>query len=123
MFCVVSLVICGASAWLVAGSREQKQSEKPYALIYGTVYGPNDLTVYGVRILIRRAEQKKPKWELWSNHAGEFAQRVPAGRADYVVRADLKGSKLLNGKKLAASPEVVVHIENDERSDISLHLK
>jgi hypothetical protein len=102
---------------------EQKHTEKPYALIYGTVYGPDDRPVYGVRVLIRRADQKKPKWELRSDHAGEFAQRVPAGHADYLVRADIKDIKLLNGKKLTEVPEVTVKIENDERANVSLHLK
>jgi hypothetical protein len=37
---------------------------------------------------------QKARWELYSNHTGEFAQRVPAGKADYVVWADLKGYKL-----------------------------
>jgi hypothetical protein len=58
-----------------------------------------------------------------SDHSGEFAQRLPAGKADYVVWADTKGLKLLNGKKLALAPEVTVHIQSDERADIGLHLK
>ena len=41
---------------------------------------------------------------------------------DYVVWADLKGYKAHNGRKLQAGPEVTVHIENDERADIGLHL-
>ncbi len=97
--------------------------EKPYALIFGTVWDPNGHPLYGVRVKIRRADQKKAHWELYSNHTGEFAQRVPAGKADYVVWADLKGYKLPSGKRLQAGPEVTVHIDNDERSDIGLHLK
>ena len=96
---------------------------KPYALIYGTVFGPDGFTVYGVRIKIRSVNEKKPRWELYSDHGGEFAQRVPAGQVDYVIWADLKGFKLPDGKKLHAGQEVTVHIQNDERADISLHLK
>jgi hypothetical protein len=98
------------------------RSEKPYALIFGTVWGPDDRPIYGIRVKIRRSSDKKPKWELISNHTGEFAQRVPAGKADYVVWADLKGVKLANGGKLQPGPEVPVHIEYDERTDIGLHL-
>lgn len=101
---------------------DQKKSDTPYALIYGTVFGPDGHTVYGIRVLIRRADQKKAKWELYSDHSGEFAQRVPAGKADYVVSADVRGRKLLNGKKIASNPEVTVNIENDERANVSLHL-
>jgi hypothetical protein len=102
---------------------EQLDPHKPYALIMGTVWGPDDRPVYGVKVKIRRADQKKAKWELMSDHSGEFAQRLPAGKADYVVWADTKGLKLLNGKKLALAPEVTVHIQSDERADIGLHLK
>src|SRR3984893_16431018 len=60
----------------------QLQPDQPYALIFGTVWGPDDRPIYGVRVKIRRAQDKKPKWELYSNHTGEFAQRVQAGKAD-----------------------------------------
>jgi hypothetical protein len=96
---------------------------KPYALIAGTVWGPDDRPVYGVHVKIRRADQKKAKWDLYSNHEGEFAQRLPAGKADYIVWADVKGLKLLNGKQLNPGDEVTVHITADERQDIGLHLK
>ena len=96
---------------------------KPYALIFGTVWGPDDRPIYGVHVKIRLADQKKAKWELYSDHQGEFAQRVPTGKADYIVWADLKGFKLLNGNKLQPGEEVTVHIEGDERQDIGLHLK
>jgi hypothetical protein len=96
--------------------------EKPYALIFGTVWGPDDRPVYGVKVKIRRADQKKPKWEQYSNHTGEFAQRVPPGKADYIVWVDLKGFKSLEYKSLHAGTEVTVHIENDERADIGVHL-
>jgi hypothetical protein len=95
---------------------------KPYALIFGTVFGPDGHSVYGVKVRIRRADQKKAHWEIYSDHAGEFGQRVPAGKADYVVAADLKGFKSPPGKHLKPGTEVTVHIQNDERADMSLHL-
>src|SRR5260370_1115345 len=67
-------------------------------------------------VMSRRADEKKAKWELYSDQRGEFAQRVPAGEADYIVWADVKTHKD------APPPEVKVHIENDERQDIGLHL-
>jgi hypothetical protein len=99
------------------------KADAPYALIFGTVWGPDNQAVYGVNVKIRRADQKKARWNLHSDHHGEFAQRVPAGRADYVVWADLKGYKPPDGKKLAAAAEVTVHVENDERVDTGVHLK
>jgi hypothetical protein len=125
---VVLLALASGPQWAPPARASQalpqgKRPAKPYALIYGTVFGPDDHTVYGVRIKIRPASEKKPRWELYSDHSGEFAQRVPAGQADYVIWADLKGFKLLDGKKLQAGQEVTVHVQNDERADISLHLK
>jgi hypothetical protein len=112
-----------ASSFAPVRAQAPQDPHKPYALIFGTVWGPDNRPVYGVPVKIRRAEQKKAKWELYSDHQGEFAQRVPAGKADYVVWTDLKGFKLLNGGKLQAGSEVTVHIEGDERQDIGLHLK
>lgn len=113
------ILVCGA----VAPAAAQKKPVKPYALIAGTVWGPDNRPVYGVRVKIRRAEEKKARWELYSNHTGEFAQRVPEGPGDYVVWADLKGFKSLNGIQLEPGDEVKVHIDNIERADIGLHLK
>jgi hypothetical protein len=94
----------------------------PYALIAGTVWGPDDRAAYGIIVRIRRVPDKKAKWEVYSDHSGEFAQRVPAGQADYVVWADLKGVKTTDGRALHLAEEVPVHVEYDERVDIGLHL-
>jgi hypothetical protein len=89
---------------------------KPYALIFGTVFGPDDRPAANVRIKIRRADQKKAKWELVSDRRGEFAQRFPAGAADYFVTTDVDKKYAIENK------EVKVHIDQDERRDIALHL-
>lgn len=95
----------------------------PYALIYGTVWGPDNQPVYGIHIRIRRAGEKKVRWEATSDHSGEFAQRVPAGEADYLITADVKGSDIPKKlKQLKPGPEVKVHIMNDEREDVGVHL-
>jgi hypothetical protein len=101
----------------------EDRHEKPYALIFTTVWGPDNRPVYGVKVKLRPADQKKAKWEGFSDHQGEFAQRVPAGKADYVVWAEVKGYKLPDGRHLQPGNEVTVHIENDERADVGLHLK
>lgn len=106
-----------------AEQKENKHQEKPYALIFGTVWGPDNRPVFGVKVRCRRANEKKTRWEAYSDHSGEFAFRVPAGKAEYAVGADLKGFKSLDGKHFQAPPEVTVPIENDERTDIGVHLK
>jgi len=88
------------------------------------VWGPDDRPIYGVTVKIRRAtdKPKKVRWELYSDHHGEFAQRVPAGEADYILSADLKNVKTADGQPLRLAQEVTVHIYNDEREDTGLHL-
>ena len=100
----------------------QRSDDKPYALIAGTVWGPDDHPVYGVPVKIRRAKDKKPKWEVYSDHHGEFAQRVPAGESDYILTADLKHVKSADGQPLHLLQDVTVHVYNDEREDTGLHL-
>jgi hypothetical protein len=120
---VPSLFLCRpAFLYSSSASGRSAEHEKPYALIFGTVWGPDNRPVYGVRIRIRRSDSSKPKWELYSDHRGEFAQRVPAGQADYLVWADLKDFKSSDYKRLHAGKEVKVHIQNDERADIGVHL-
>ncbi len=80
------------------------------------MWGANDLPAAGVPITIRRASGKKAKWELMSDSRGEFAQRVPAGGQDYIIQADIKVPK---GQP---KPEITVHIDDNERKDVSLHL-
>jgi len=111
------------------GSRDglltaQKSGGKPYAVIVGTVWGPDDRPVYGVTVKIRRGKDKpnKARWEVYSDHHGEFEQRLPAGESDYILWADLKNFKPADGKPLHLVQEVTVHIYHDERQDVGLHL-
>ena len=89
----------------------------PYALIFGTLWGPGERPVYGVRLKLRRAGENKFRWEAVSDHRGEFAIRVPAAKADYILVPDVKHSK---NKPL---PETSIHVESDERVDIGVHLQ
>ncbi len=89
---------------------------KPYALIFGTVFGPDDRPAANVKIKIRRGDHKRAKWELVSDRRGEFAQRFPAGAADYYIRTEIPKKYAIENK------EVKVRIANDERQDIALHL-
>ena len=117
------LVSCSYPGLAKGQPRSQNRAEKPYALIFGTVWGPDNRPLYGVKVKLRREGDKKPKWEQYSDHRGEFAFRVPAGKATYYAFPDLKGYKLPDGSKLQVGEDVKVDIENDERSDIGLHLK
>ena len=60
------------------------QRSKAYAVIVGTVWGPDDHPVYGVPVKIRRGKDKpdKVRWKVYSDHHGEFEQQLPVGDAD-----------------------------------------
>jgi hypothetical protein len=109
---LVALVMLGS----IPLSAQKKDIRKYHALIFGTVYGPDMRPAAGVVIKIRRADQKKPKWELVSDRRGEFAQRFPVGAAEYIVSTHVEKRYNLENK------EIKVRIENDERRDIALHL-
>lgn len=108
-----TLLLCFLGISALPASAEEK---KDYALIYGTVWNAESRAVAGVPIKIQRVGDKKPKWSLVSDRRGEFAQRVPPGQNDYIVTADIKVSG--DGTK----PQAKLHVEKNERVDISLHL-
>jgi hypothetical protein len=115
---LLACVAPGAMAFPSPHSDPQKNTpSKDYALIAGTVWGPDDHPVAGVPIQIHSATGTKAKWDLVSNQRGEFAQRVPAGRQDYIIQADIKTPK---GQP---KPQITVQIEDNERKDVGLHLK
>ena len=123
VFCLLAFHVSALRMSASPAAPLYQRPDQPYALIFGTVWGPDDHPLYGVRVKIRLADHKKAHWELYSDHHGEFAQRVPVGPADYLVWADLKGYKSPSGKQLHQDGEVKVHVDNDERQDIGLHLK
>jgi hypothetical protein len=114
--CVVLLL--GA----VALGKDAKKPKESYGLIFGTVWDPDNRPVFGVRVKIRRATEKKARWELYSDHNGEFAQRVPAQKEDYVIWVDAKDLKSIKNNKLKTGEPVPAHLEFDERVDVGVHL-
>jgi hypothetical protein len=119
------LIICLSLFLIVPATLQgrERPAVKDYALIFGTVWGPDDRPVPGVKVKIRKLGEKKPRWEVYSNRRGEFEQRLPVGKQDYVIWADLKGYKSSDRKHLQPGSEVTVHIERNERADTGLHLK
>jgi len=116
-YLVVLLIISA-----VAPAR-QRPTPRDSAVIFGTVWGPDDRPVYGVTVKIRRAGDKRARWEVHSNHLGEFEQLVPAGKETYVIWADTKGFKTPQGKHLQPGEAVTIQIEDKERVNTGVHLK
>ena len=99
--------------------KARPKAEKPYALIFGTAYGPDDRPLYGVKITIRPQAKKHPSWYLLSDHRGEFAQRVPPGPSDYLVHGEAEYAPLGDdgkpqlSKKKRLKGEAKVHVESE----------
>jgi hypothetical protein len=74
-------------------SSKQAQNKSSHAndfLVRGTVFTPEGLALPGAELHIRRASEKKFRWNDAANSRGEFAIRVKMG-ADYEVVARAKG--------------------------------
>ena len=118
-----SLVAACLLAIIIPLHGRDKKKPADYALIFGTVWGPDDKPMAGIQVNIRRAGQKKAQWQRYSTRFGEFSVRVPVGTADYIIWAETKSVKLPGGKHLQPSPQVTVHVDSNERVDTGLHLK
>jgi hypothetical protein len=59
-------------------------------LIHGTLFTDAAFALPGAKLRIRRAGEKKFRWESFTNSRGEFAIRVPQG-SDYEVLIQAKG--------------------------------
>ena len=111
VFICIALLPSTLHAW-----QKDPKGEDPYAVIFGTVVGPDNRPVQGVPVKIRLASKTKARWEHVSDRRGEFARRVPPGPADYIVWLGLKD------KQAAEKTAVKVHVVKDEQQDIILHL-
>jgi hypothetical protein len=62
-----------------SSSKGRKYSHANDFLIRGTVFTPSALAFPAVQLRIRRATEKKFRWQTYTNSRGEFAVRVPQG--------------------------------------------
>ena len=107
---LAAFLACLSVFLIISTSSRGRQPPKPkdYALIFGTVWSADDLPVPGVKVKIRRAGEKRTRWEVYSNRRGEFEQRVPVGKQEYIVQADTDGHKSHDSKHLQPGPEMTV---------------
>ena len=90
-------------------SSKQSPSKSSHAddfLVRGTVFTPEGFALPGAELRIRRASEKKFRWDAASNSRGEFAVRVKMG-ADYQVVVRAKGYQEQSLAVNAASGERV----------------
>lgn len=91
------LLLAALAGGLLAGARasdgdgkDKKRPRPPECAIVGTVFTERGFSLPGAEIKIRRAGERKVRWEAVSDRRGEFGVRVPQG-AEYEVTAKAKG--------------------------------
>ena len=88
---VLGLVLAGLllGPGLAAPARAPKDTKsEPYALLAGTVLTTEGFSLPGIPVSAKRQGERKPKWRAVSDRRGEFAIRLPAGRATYEVATE-----------------------------------
>src|SRR5712664_3671654 len=100
-----------------------KPSKKKYShvndfLIRGTVFTDKALSFPGVQLRIRRAGEKKFRWEDSTNSRGEFAIRVPQG-TQYEMVAHAKSfadqTRTIDARTGSGENNVVFRMERTKR--------
>jgi len=98
----------------VATPGKQKYSHLNDFLIRGTVFTDKALSFPGVQLRIRKAGEKKFRWESYTNSRGEFAVRVPQG-SDYEMVVRAKGfeeqTRAIDAKKGANEGNLVFRMQ------------
>ena len=88
-----------------SSSDGNKSKARPGYLLTGTIFTEKAMAFPGVRLQIRRAGEKKFRWETYTNSRGEFALRVPEGQ-EYEVVVKEKNYKEMALKFKANSGEL-----------------
>lgn len=88
---VVALLLPGLLvASVLAFPLGAKEKPKPHALLLGSIFTAEGLSLPGVPVTITLKAARKPRWRAVSDRRGEFAIRLPAGRATYEVTTHSK---------------------------------
>ena len=93
---------------------KQKYSHANDFLIIGTVFDPKGYAFPGVELKIRRSDEKKFRWDSYTNSRGDFAVRVPQG-SDYEMLIRAKGfadqTRQLDAKTGVSEARIVFRME------------
>lgn len=86
---VPAIVLAWSFVWLAPfaegrGANADKKGASDEFLLFGTVFTEQGFALRAAEIRVRRASERKVRWEARSDSRGEFAVRVPRG-AEYEV--------------------------------------
>jgi len=99
------------------GSSSTNKTQRSHAddlLLRGTVFNERGLAMREVKLRIRRTNEKKSRWETYTNSRGEFAIRVPPG-SDYEMQAESQGfekqTRAIAAKDSSGDERIIFHLE------------
>ncbi len=92
---------------------KKKAKTAPQALIAGTVFQESGFSLRGARVVVFDTERPKVRKETLADMQGEFAVRVPGGKARYVIEASADGF---------VSEKKTVEVGGDERVEVTFRL-
>jgi hypothetical protein len=76
----------------IPAAEGQKRRNDSFATVAGTVFREPGLALPGAKVVLALRDSKSKKLQdAETNYRGEFAFRVPAADAVYVVKASMKG--------------------------------
>jgi hypothetical protein len=104
-------VISAAAA--PAGAQSSSNSHAHDFVIFATVFTTQGFTLPGARVRVRRADEKKFRWEGVSDHQGEVGIRVKQD-AEYELNVEARGFKPQTRK---------VDAREGDREDLTLQLE
>ena len=85
------LLVVAASVASATPKKKKKRPIEPQALIAGTVFQKSGQLLPGATVTVAGEADGKKRGQGFTDRRGEFAIRVPAGRARYLVTASAKG--------------------------------
>ena len=111
-------LVFGAYATAEAREKGKELREEAFALLVGSCFNEKGLSLRSVIIeaeIQGPSDQKlKKKWAATTDVRGEFALRLPAGKAKFLVKAKMAGY---------TSQEKTVDFSADERQNILFNME
>ena len=95
------------------GAQNSSSSHVHDYVIFATVFTDRGFALPGARARVRRAEEKKFRWEAMSDHQGELAFRVPQN-AEYEMTIEARGFKTQTRK---------IDAREDNRTDLTIRME
>ncbi len=86
--CILLAALLAAMA--APAAADKKKPPEPHALLLGTTFTDEGLSLPGIAVTVTRKGEKKPKWRATSDSRGEFALRLPAGHEVCAVATESK---------------------------------